>query len=169
MHFDNGDFSGPIGPALTEEMLILHRGTADASTHYVEGPDNPIFEPFDITFSAMITDNNVTTDLLNWIDAMNNAGATQVNANTLESTVSNTMRDGTNRNPALADSNKFCCNVEYFLNGTTDISWQYNGVYLPRNEQTIAEAADGVNVTLRGKCYGTVVRGTAFTAGTDIR
>jgi hypothetical protein len=168
LEFDNGDFSGPIATPMTEEILVLNRGLADSHMHYIEGPDDAMMAPVDITFTALIEDTTITTDLLDWLKAMTDALATTVSGQTLVSTETDTQRDGANNNPAFRDANKSTCNVEYFLDGAVDIVWHYNEVWFPPDQQSISEAEDGVTVSLTGRCYGTIVRDTAFTAGTDV-
>lgn len=166
--FDSGDFSGPIGAPMTEEILVLNRGNMDANAHYIEGSDEALMAPFDISFSAFIEDTTITTDLLDWLKAMTDALATTVSGQTLVSTESDTQRDGAVNNPAFKDANKSLCNIEYFLDGAVDIVWHYNEVWFPPEQQSISEGDDGVTVSLTGQCYGTVVRDTGFTAGTDV-
>lgn len=169
LDFDVGDFSGPIGIPKTEEILVLNRGNADADAHYVEGSDAPVMEPFAITFSAFIANNTQCLYLLDWLEAMQDGGGSPaVNSNTLVTTKEDTQRDGSNNSPAFADSTKMTCNVEYFLDGATDIVWHYNEVWFAIDQQSISEAEDGVTVSLNGMVYGTVVRDTAFTSGATV-
>lgn len=169
LDFDVGDFSGPLGIPKTEEILVLNRGISDADAHYIEGSDEKIMEPFPITFSAQLADNTQVVYLLDWLEAMQDGGGSPaVNSNTLVTTKEDTQRDGSNNNPAFADSTKMTCNVEYRLDGTTDICWHYNEVWFPLEEQSISESEEGVTVSLNGQCYGTVVRDTAFTSGTSV-
>jgi len=137
--FDLGDFSGPLGQAKTEEILVLDRNKMSADAHYIEGGDDKIMEPFPLTLSAFVVDNK-----------------------------EDTQRDGANNNPAFRDGTKLACNLEYKLDGSTDIVWHYNEVYFPLDQQSLSEAEDGVTISLNGLCYGTVVRDTAFTSGTSI-
>ncbi len=167
--FDLGDFSGPLGIPKVEEILVLNRGNSDADAHYVEGSDAAIMEPFGITFSAFVADNTQCLYLLDWLESMQDGGGSPaVNSNTLVTTKEDTQRDGANNSPAFADSTKMTCNVEYLLDGSTDVCWHYNEVYFAIDQQSIAEAEDSVSVSLNGMVYGTVVRDTAFTAGTTV-
>jgi len=169
LDFDLGDFSGPLGIPKTEEILVLNRGVSDSDAHYIEGSDEAVLEPFDITFSAFVVDKTQCGYLLDWLEAMQDGGGSPaVNSNTLVTTKGSTNRDGTNTTPAFADSTKMTCNVEYLLDGSTDIAWHYNEVWFPIDQQSISEAEDGVTVSLTGKVYGTVVRDTAFTSGATV-
>jgi hypothetical protein len=162
LNLDNGDFTGPLGIPTLEETLVLNRGNFDAYGHYINGSDAVIMEPFDISFSAIAHDGTEFGYLLSWIE-----GGT-VNAHTIATTKGDTMRANAIATPAFADANKKCCNVEYLQNLSIDLCMHYHEVYFDITKVTFAESADGVTVTLPGKCYGTVVRDTAFSAGTDV-
>jgi len=169
LDFDSGDFSGPLGLPKTEEKLVLNRGNSDADAHYIEGSDEPILEPFQISFSAFIADNTQCIYLLDWLEAMSDGGGSPaVNSNTLVTTKGDTNRDGSNASPSFADSTKMTSNVEYKLDGSTDICWHYNEVYFALSEQSYSESEDGVSINLTGLCYGTIVRDTAFTSGATV-
>lgn len=175
LDFDVGDFSGPLGQAKTEEMLVLDRGVMTADAHYIEGPDTKFMEPVPVTFSALVVDKTQCIYLLDWIEQMNNGDGSsppqssgQVNSNTLTSTKEDTQRDGANNNPAFADGTKLCCNLEYRLDGGPDRVWHYNEVFFELSAQQMSEAEDGVTIALNGMCYGTITRDTAFTSGTSV-
>jgi hypothetical protein len=169
MDLDVGDFSGPLGIPRQEEILVLNRGTMDSKAHYVKGPDDKLMEPVNVTFSVMIRDDQQTINILNWLKAGGDGGATQVNAHTLATTKADTQRDGATANPAFADTNKLCFNVEYLMEtGGTDLGFKYAECYFPLDQQPLAEAEDGITLSLNGTCYGTITRITAFTAGTNV-
>lgn len=161
LEFDE-NFQGPLGIPVTEEILVLNRGVMDSAAHYIEGGDDKVMEPLPVSCNVWCTDRAKFDYLLDWLE-----GGT-VNSNTIATTKEDTQRDGANNNPAFADSGKKCCNIEYKLDGSTDIVWHYNEVYFPLAEITINESDEGVQVTLNGKWYGTIVRDAAFTAGTDV-
>jgi len=168
LDFDVGDFSGPMGIPKTEEILILDRNQATADMHYIEGGDDKVMAPFPLTFSAFVVDKTQCKYLLDWIDVMNGGLSAKVNSNILVTTEQDTQRDGSNNNPAFADATKLLCNVEYRLDGGTDISWAYKEVWFPADEQSISEAEDGVTLSLNGQCYGTVTRGSAWSSGSTV-
>lgn len=169
MDLDVGDFSGPIGSPRTEEILVLNRGSMDANAHYIEGPDDKLMEPVTISFSVMVRDDTQTINILNWLKAGQDAAATQVNSHTLATTKADTQRDGATANPAFADTNKICSNVEYLMEtGATDLGFKFAEVFFPLDQVQISEAEDGITLALQGQCYGTITRITAFTSGTDV-
>ena len=166
LDLDAGDFSGPIGTPLVEERLVLDRGNANANMHYIEGSDDAIMAPVNVSFTCVITNATHTTNLLNWLKAMNNNAATQVNSHTLSTTAADSQRNGANNNPVPADANKELCNIEY--KPGTGLTFIYKEVFLPISQVQLTEAEDGINLAVTGMCYGTITTGTDFTAGTDV-
>jgi len=162
LDFENGNFSGPIGRSKTEEILIMARDVFTSDAHNIEGGDSKIYEPFQITFTAFLESTAQTGYLLDWLEG------NTVNSNTIVTTKGDTQNDGANNNPAFADTDKKTCNVEYRLDAATDIVWHYNEVYFDLQEQSISESEEGVDLSLTGMVYGTVVRDTAFTTGTSV-
>ena len=153
------NMSGPIKRARTEEKLIMNRGKMDTDAHFVQGNDDPIYAPLSLTFSCKLGDVSSTTAVLDMM-----SGSTSVHGKTLYS------RDGyavisANTVPAFADSGKTAYRVEVIWDGTVDLGVQWDSVYFPPNEQTIAESADGLTLSCNGKVYGGVSRIEAFTAG----
>jgi len=164
-----GDFNGPLGISRQEEILVLNRGRMDAHAHYRKGPDDKLMEPQAVSFTIRITDSAQTVNIRNWIRAMNDALATQVNSQTLVSTQGKTKRDGTNFNPVFADANKGTCDIEYLIEtGAADLGLKYAEVYFPADQVPLAEAEDAITLTLAGLCYGTILDIEAFTTGTDV-
>ena len=169
LDLDPGDITFPLGTPLTEEMLILNRGNMDANAHYIEGPDAPMMAAVPVSFSIVVTDQAQTTNILNWLAAMNDALATQVNSHTLATCEGDSQRDGATANPAFADANKSLCSIEYLLTmAGTDLGWKLMEVWVPMDQQSLSEAEDGVTISLSGMIYGTITRITSFTAGTDV-
>lgn len=166
---DTGDLSGPIGQPRQEEQLVLNRGRMDSNAHYVKGGDDKLLEPVPVSFSVFIRDDAQTINILNWLKAGQDAGATTVNSNTITTTKADTQRDGATNNPAFADTNKLAFNVEYLIEtGGTDLGFKFAEVFFPLDQQNISEAEDGITLQLNGQCYGTISRITSFTAGTDV-
>ena len=169
LDLDKGDFTGPLGVPRQEEKLVLNRGTMDAVAHYMQGADDKLMEPVNISFSAMLRDDAQTVNILDWIKAMNDALATAVNSNTLVSTQADTQRDGANNNPIFADSNKGTCNVEYLMEtGVTDLGFKYAEVYFAEDQISLSESDEEIVISMTGRVYGTITRITDFTSGSDV-
>ena len=161
---DVADFSGPIATPMTEEILDLDRGNMGAAAEYREGSDDAMMAPVPVTFSVYLRDATQTINLRNWLRAMWDGLSTQVNSNSLESTETDSQRDGATANAAFADANKSQCIIEYLITMSgTDVGFRYNGCFPPPEQQTIAEAEDGIPLALNLMCYGTITDITAFT------
>ena len=166
---DSGDFNAPIGTPLTEEILVLDRGNMNANAIYMESSDAPMMAPVPVTFSVMVTDSTLFTYILDWLQALNDTFTSTPNSKTLETTETDTQRDGATANPAFADSKKATCELEYLITmAGTDLGWKYGAVRYDMDKQTFAESEDGIILTCNGMCYGTITRITGFTAGTSI-
>ena len=161
LKFDLGDFSGPIGVSETEEILVLDRGVMTSDAHYIEGGDDKVMEPNELSFSALLEDTSITENLLDWIEG------NTVNDKTIVDTKGTSIRKNVT-NPTFADSGKRCSNLEYKLDGAADLVWKYLEVHFPIAEQSISESDDGVTIALKGKCYGLISRDTAWTAGQSV-
>lgn len=169
LDFDLGDFNGPIGAPTPEEILQLNRGKMDSLAHYIKGPDDALMAAVPVTFSVFVRDESQTVNLRNWLRAGQDGGTTQVNSNTITTTKEDTQRDGSNNNPAFADSNKLTSNVEYLITlSGTDLGLKYAEVFFPLDQQNLSEAEDGITISLNGMCYGTITDITSFTSGTDV-
>jgi len=161
LKFDLGDFSGPIGVSETEEILVLDRGVMTSDAHYIEGGDDKVMEPNELSFSALLEDTSITENLLDWIEG------NTVNDKTIVDTKGTSIRKNVT-NPIFADANKRCSNLEYKLDGAADLVWKYSEVHFQISEQSISESDDGVTIALKGKCYGLISRDTAWTAGQSV-
>ena len=164
LDFDLGDYSAPMGAPKTEEILVLDRNKMTGDAHYIEGGDDALMASVPLTFSAYIVDKTQCIYLLDWIDVMNGGLSATINGNTIVTTKEDTQRDGSNNNPAFADSGKLCCNVEYKLDGGTDRVWHFNEVWFPGDQQQISEAEDGVTIALNGLICGTITRDTSWSS-----
>ncbi len=163
--FSGVDLTAPAGDPEVDEVLVLDRSTMGANAHNVEGSDEAMMAPLPLSFSCRVTDIVEWDDLMDWLEG------SVVNAHTIVTTKGTTKRDGSNFNPAFADSGKKTCNAEMGFKtaaGTTQIVFHYNEVLFRLSECGIKEAADGAMLTLSGQIYGTIVRNAAFTAGTAV-
>ena len=160
--FSGGDFSGPLGPPRVEEILVLDRQRMDERAHYIEGSDAALLEPAPLSFSALLHDGETCAFLLGWLEGG------PVNGHSLTTTKGTSRRDGSNDNPAFADSGKTAFDLEFRLDGASPLVWRYSEVYFPLSECQLQESDEGVLVSLKGRCYGGIARGAAFTSGTDV-
>ena len=154
--FSSMDFTVPMGRAKTDELLIVDRNNMDADAHYIEGPEDKIFEPVPMSFSCFMEDvykSKVISALkcgtpgnTNWTSA----GVT---------TKGTTKNDSTNTNPTFADSSKKAVNVQMLFEGSsTSQGWAFYEVFFPEEEQSISESEDGVILSCAGGVYGVIER-----------
>ena len=148
------DFSGPLGRPKTEEILQLNRNNSDAYAHYVEGSDNAIFEPVDVSFSCLLDDTVNKDDIFLVLSCTDPDSARW--AATGVTSKATTKNDGTNANPSFADSGKKTVNIQMIFDGDTDIGWAYYEVFYPLEAQSMAESEDGVTLSTSGGCYGVI-------------
>jgi hypothetical protein len=172
--FDEGDLSFPEGPARPEETPILHRGRHSANSHYILGPDTPILEPLDVSFSFRMQNDVTAHDLLR--DALcnpDNNSPWTVGGDTWVTTKGDGLLvPGTGvagvADPAFVDPVKKCVNFEIlWTRATVAVGRKLVAVYIAPPDISIAEAEDGVMVSVTGKIYGGVANITAFTVGTQ--
>lgn len=161
--FSKMDFSGPLGRKLTDEILVLNRGTMDSLAHYKKGPDDVLFEPAEIGFSCMI-DSTYALRVLKALEC-DNPGADRWTS-TGTTTKGDTKNDGTNSNPAFADSTKKTVNAQILwklgTSGEIPFGMAYYETYFPKDECTIGEGPDEVPLTCKGGCFGVIERMYGF-------
>jgi hypothetical protein len=149
------DFSGPMGRAMTEEMLVLNRQRMDSYAHYIEGPDEAIYAPLDVSFSCLIDDAVNRERVMLALECGNcNDGARWTTTGT--TTKAQTKNDGTNANPAFRDTGKKAVNIQILWTGTNPLGFAYYECFAPRESQSISEAEDGVTLSCTLACYGVI-------------
>lgn len=166
--YDQMDFTGPFGRARPEEILVLDRANLTSDACYVQGSDEAILEPLEISFSLRLS----VTLRQKLRDVLNIDGDTpwDVGGNTWVTTKGTTnliAGDGSSvTTPTFSDTFKQANNLEILWDeGANDIGLQYAEVYWPPEQQNPAEGEDNVTVSLTGLVYGTIIEITAFTAG----
>lgn len=158
--FSQGNLTAPEGRKRPEEKVIFDRGRGDANTHYVLGPDDPIFEPLELSFSVRL-DGVINKTALALALACGNPNydtawdATGVSTKTDTSFVAGDA--GTGSFPAFADASKktVCAQITWEFGGVK-IGREYNGVYFPPDQLSLAESEDGVIISCTGLVYETI-------------
>src|SRR3990167_1676680 len=56
--YEQMDFVGPGGRPRPDELPVLDRGVGNTYTHFVQGPDTPIMQPVQVTFTCLIENTN---------------------------------------------------------------------------------------------------------------
>lgn len=164
--FTDANLSAPVTRKKTEERLVMDRGVMDSNAHYVEGGDAPIMEPLPFTISCKV---DGTTSGVTYLDAwfrMGGTSITTINTKTIRSTQGYTANVSGTSNPHFNDASKRCCDIATRWtgagSGTTVLVYLWEEVYFPPGEQTIAEAEDGMTLSLSGQIYGNISKVTGF-------
>lgn len=156
--FAEMDFSGPLGRPRPEEIAQLDRGQVNAAAHYVMGPDDAIYQPLDVSFSCKL-DDTYNRERLKAALQCGNPGTTEWSA-TGTTTKGTTRNDGTNLNPAFAETAKKTVNVQILWDTGRTASipdgLAFYEVFFPDEQQSIRESGDGVILSCRGACYGVI-------------
>lgn len=153
--FATMDFSGPLGRKLQDEILVLDRNTMSAKGHYIKSADDPLYEPIPISFSCMIDDTYNKTAIMEALACGNPASVAW--DTTGNSSKGATKNDGVYNNPAFADTNKKCVNIQILWSGATyGIGMAFYECYFPEDEITIAESEDAITLSASGGCYGVI-------------
>jgi len=152
------DFSGPIGRALPDEILILNRGTMGSKAHYVKGADGKIYEAVPISYTCLIDDTHNKDDILIAKECGDPDSARWTGTGV--SSKGDTKNDGTNSNPSFADTNKKTVNVQILWDGNRTgglpIGMAYYEVYFPLDEQNFSESEDSVVLSAAGGVFGVI-------------
>ncbi|MBN2568129.1 MAG: hypothetical protein JXB42_01730 [Deltaproteobacteria bacterium] len=152
------DFNGPIGRPKTEEKLVLNRGNMDANAHYIEGSDEKIHEPLEIGFSCLL-DDSANKDYIFTALACGNPDDSARWTAAGESSKGTTKNDGTNYNPAFADTTKKTVNVQILFTGETyNEGWSYYETFFPEEGQSMSESEEAVTLSCKGGVYGVIER-----------
>jgi hypothetical protein len=165
--FTEMDFSGPTSRPKTEETLIMDRGNFDTNAHYIEGNDEPIYNPVNITFSTKIADTVNTQILSDWLSGVSRISNAASGASQIYSWDGGTSLAG-NTTVGFKDADKMAYRVEVKWAGDPDYGLRYEEVYFTPGEQTLTESADNVMLAANGQVWGDVTRIAAFTSGTSI-
>ena len=157
--FIQADPQIPSGRPRPEQRLVLDRNRASSNIRYTRGPDDVIFDPIEITFTAKLDErinrNNLwqaltagTVGIHNWITTK---GTSQVESVTL---------------PGFdKDTNVKTVNVELLYTGaTTNWGRRMKEVYFdPAKIMFGAADQDGIVISASGRVYGTITSMSSFT------
>jgi hypothetical protein len=158
--FSAGDLTAPEGRARPEETPVFDRGRGSADAHYIMGPDTPIVEPLEVSFSVKLDTVINKTALMEAVQCGN------PNYNTLwDATGTSTKTDTKYYNgngvltsfPAFEDTMKKSIAIQIiWTRGGVAIGRAYNEVYFAPDQVSLAEAEDGVTLSFTGLIYGSI-------------
>ena len=177
--FAGMDFSTVLSRPRPDEIPVMDRGILNGYAHHVQGPDTPIIQPQQLTFTCMM-DN--TINRLNLVRALSNpfrespwsVGGqtwTNVNGTTLQINGAGSLVS----TPLPFDTQQDRLNVAVLWRGdpldvteTDNMGFNLNEVWFPPGQSRIVEAPDSVKLNVTGFIYGTISAMSAFNPGTDV-
>lgn len=179
--FSEMNLNVPEGANRPEELIRMNRGQLDSLAHYIQGLDDPIVEPVQMTTSFRLI-SGVNKNLIHDFLGLRYASGQQASWEAGTGPTPLTTTKGTSAGrpagltgtlvtlPLFTDPKKVCVNVECLwddLNGSK-IGRLLSEVYFRPGEQSLNEAPDGVIVNLNGQVYGQIRDITEFTSGSVV-
>lgn len=162
--FVQADPQIPSGRPRPEQRLILDRGRASSNMKYSKGPDDVIFEPLEISFTARV-DENVNRQSLEQALKCGTVGGQALTSTKGTSTV-----EGVTLPAFDNDSNMKTVNIEILYTGATN-NWgrKLEEVYFPPEQILFGPAdSDGIPFSATGRVYGAISTISSFTTGTEV-
>jgi hypothetical protein len=176
--FEQGDLTFPAGRSRPDELPVLDRGLYTSYAHYLQGPDTPIINPLQVTFTAQIETAINKVALLQamvsplsptgsaWTVngfAWSNVNGTSVQVNGFGSAVSTAPPyDPTHQRINLAAL------WRADTTGTSDTGFNLREVYFRPDNVKVTESLESLKMSVTGWIYGPVSQVSNFDAGTDI-
>ena len=183
--FCDMNFSGPLNKPRPDEIVSLDRGMLNSYAHHIQGPDNPIIENVQITFTCSMDDQINKRQL---VKALGNPERSQwtfsgftCGVSTVLSTITWANVNGTTvlfngygslvSTPPPFDPQQDRVNVCVLWNGsvpgTNDEGFQYSEVWFPAGQTRVVESENAVSLNVTGFCYGPVSAISVFPSGVD--
>lgn len=174
--FVNMNFTAPEGRPRPEEIPVLDRGLIDANAHHVQGLDDVIMAPQNITFTADLDDTVNRDDLR---AALSNpdrnspwtVGGVSFAANNGTSQLRNGFGSLVST-PSPFDSEHERVTLEVIWTGGTpgsnDTGRKYSEVWFSPDQVQLTESENNVQLAATGFWYGPVSHISAFSPGTEV-
>lgn len=168
--FDQIDFTTVEGRPRPEEILVLDRANLTADACYVEGEDDVIDEPQELSWSLRLYFPLTAGGATKIREAIKCGDPEETTwTGTGVTTKGDTANNGVDANPQFADgltAEKKTVAVQIIWDDFTvppiKIGRELNEVWFDLAENSIVEAVDSVMVNLTGQCFGTIEEIAAF-------
>jgi hypothetical protein len=179
-------------PARPDEIVRLDRERFTSDAHLQLGSEEPLFNPIDISFAFRMSSQHQDallefvgtkymglqgTNTTAWsVKGTPAAGLTSTKGRALsgDGLYGGGRIDGKGSAvvlPPFADKKKVCVDLEttwFERDGTNRFGFRVTELFFEPSQQRVAEAADGLTVTLTGRCYGGVQPITSFSRAMDV-
>ena len=159
--FEQMNLTAPEGHNRPEEIIRMNRGRLDSNAHYIQGLDDPIVEPMQITFSAWL-DSVFNKTALPKALSCENAGIPTWSKVGISTKGDTTLPAGLTGNliplPLFTDPTKkaVCIQAKWDDVTGSSVMREYNEVHIPSGGVRITEAPDAVTLELTGGIYGSI-------------
>jgi hypothetical protein len=174
--FENMNFTGPVGRNRPEEVPVLDRGKLDTNTHYVQGSDEQVMAPIQISFAADLDDSVNRQDLRDVLGNPNRKSPWTVGGlSFIKSNGQSQIYNGSGSlvsTPVPFDTLQDRIDVIVLWTGatagSTDEGWAYREVWFNPSQVTVTESDTAVTIAATGFCYGAISGITGFSAGSAV-
>jgi len=170
------NFSGPEGRPRPDEIPVLDRGNLTSTTHYVQGSDDAVMAPLNVTFTADLDDavnrdklrlalgnpDRVSPWAIGGLSFANTNGQSQIlnGSGTLVST------------PVPFDAAHDRVDLVVLWRGdtpgTNDEGRAFREVWFNPSQITLTETDVAVQIAATGWCYGAISSLSAFSGGSAV-
>jgi len=160
--FDMGDLNAPEGRARPEETFVHHRGRGHSDySHAVAGPDAPIFDPLDLSFSARVGNTYATLAMLvGALTCGNPDYATTWDATGTSTKGTSKVINGAGTavtTPAFEDSSKKTVDIQIlWTRNSVRLGMAYHEVFFSEDQLQLQESEESVLMSVTGKIYGKI-------------
>ena len=175
--FAQMDFNAPLGRPRPDQLPVTDRGGVNRQAHYIQGPDDIILQPLNITFTANLDTEVNQQDLVRALSnphrvnpwtvggvSWANTNGTSFLYNGCGSAVSVPLPDDPLHDRVdLAVLWRQDCDV-----GAQDAGFVYREVWFAPQQITVRETATAVQIAATGWWYGAISQVEAFPAGTAV-
>lgn len=174
--FEQLDLTFPAGRPRPDDIPVLDRGLLTSFGHFLQGPDTPLMNPVQVTFSCQIEAAINRTELRRALSNLENESPWTVGGTTWTDVNGTSLQyngfGSAISTPPPYDPLQKRVNLETLWRvdetATSDIGFRMNETYFRPDEVRIAEAADSLRFQVTGRMFGPVSQITAFTSGTNV-
>ena len=177
--FAGMDFQTVLGRPRPDEIPVMDRGILNGYAHHIQGPDVPIIQPQQLTWTCMIDNTINRRNLRRCLSNPDRESPWQVGGVTWSNVNGTTMQiNGAGSlvsTPMPYDTQHDRVNISVLWKGdpldateTDNMGFNLNEVWFQPGQTRIVEAPDSVKLNVTGWIYGAISAMSAFNQGTDI-
>ena len=174
--FVNMNFAAPNGRPRPEEIPVMDRGLIDTNAHHVQGLDDAIMAPQNVTFTADLDDTVNRDDLERALSNPERVSPWTVGGASFANTNGTSqIRNGFGSlvsTPSPFDSEHDRVDLEVIWTGgspgSNDSGKRYAEVWFSPEQVNITESENNVQLAMTGFWYGSVSTISAFSPGSAV-